>query len=59
MSLVEVLELAALVALVVALAWASSLLVPAPWSWPMALGVGGVLLLLVSIVIDRVKGGRG
>ena len=58
MSLVELLELAAALAIIVAIAWAAAVLVPAAWVWPAALGVAGVLLLVLSMVIDR-KGGAG
>jgi hypothetical protein len=58
MSLVELLELAAALAIVVGIAWAAAVLVPAVWAWPAALGMAGVLLLVLSMVIDR-KGGAG
>ncbi len=58
MSLVELLELAAALAIVVGIAWAVAVLVPAVWAWPVALGMAGVLLLVLSMVIDR-KGGAG
>ena len=59
MSLVEVLELVAVLAIVVAASWALALLVPSAWSWPVAVGTLGVGLLLFSLVVDRTKGGKG
>ena len=59
MSLVEILELVAVLAIVVAVAWALALLVPSTWSWPVAVGTFGVGLLLYSLVVDRTKGGKG
>lgn len=59
MSLVEVLELVAVLAIIVAASWALALLVPSTWSWPVAVGTFGVGLLLFSLVVDRTKGGKG
>ena len=59
MSLVEVLEMVAVLAIVVAVSWALALLVPSIWSWPVAVGTFGAGLLLFSLIVDRTKGGRG
>ena len=59
MSLVEVLELVAVLAIIVAVSWALALLVPSIWSWPVAVGTFGAGLLLFSLVVDRTKGGKG
>ena len=59
MSLVEVLEMVAVLAIVVAVSWALALLVPSTWSWPVAVAAFGVGLLLFSLVVDRTKGGKG
>ncbi len=59
MSLVEILELVAMLAIIVAIAWALALLVPSVWFWPVAIGVAGFGLLAFSLAVDRTKGGRG
>lgn len=59
MTLVELLELIAVVAVLVAVAWAAALVVPIAYAWPVALGVFGVLLLLFSQLINSKKGGEG
>lgn len=59
MSLVEILELVAVLAIIVAVSWALALLVPSTWSWPMAAAAFGAGLLLFSLVVDRTKGGKG
>ena len=59
MSLVEVLEMVAVLAIVVAVSWALALLVPSIWSWPVAVGTFGAGLLLFSLIVDRTKDGMG
>ena len=57
MSLVEILELAAMLAVLVGVGWAAALLAPATLAWPVGLVTFGVLLFAMSWVIDR-RGAR-
>lgn len=56
MRLVEWLELAGALAVIVGLAWITALFAPASMAWSTGLIVFGVLVLLFSWLIDRRKG---
>ena len=59
MSLVEILELVAMLAVLVGVGWAAALLAPVALAWPVGLVTFGVLLFAMSWVVDRTKGGKG
>ena len=59
MTVAEVLELVGTLAVIVGVALMAAVLVP-PWmSWPIGLGLAGVLLLGFAWLIERAKGGGG